>query len=464
MKLRAACDRPARGRRRASAPTVLVRLTGLTTALALTLSLLGLTAPPARAQSGAGGDDDLPRIRIVPSGGDLFRLAVPRVDGEGELGRAALDTETRDFDIAGIFHLLDPTSFPAELQSEGLGFSSALWSQVGAQGVTKMKVTRSGAGVEVEGRLYVLGRGEAAVVSHVYKAADARDAIHQFANEVIGYFTGQPGIFGSRIALALSGKGSHEIASIDADGSRTLVLTKTGSDCLLPAYSPSGGEVAFTSYLRNNPDLWIVSAGGGRARRVSRQTGLNTGANWSPDGRSIALTMSYEGNAELYRISATDGGQQSKLTTNPAIDSSPSYSPDGAQIAFVSNRQGSPQIFVMPSSGGAGAKRVTFQGKYNQTPRWNPRADKPLIAFTGRDEKGVFDVFILDMRTGKIDRVTQSKGSNQDPTWSPDGRLLAYTSSRGGIFVTNPETRHEVQIWRGSASSPSWGPAPARSH
>jgi TolB protein len=462
MKLRATCDRPARGHRGAVTPAAagLVVATVLATAV---VSVLCLTSSPARAQTATGSDDDLPRIRIVPSGGDLFRLAVPRVEGEGEPGRAALDTETRDFDIAGIFHLLDPTSFPAELQSEGLGFSSALWSQVGAQGVTKMKVTRTGAGAEVEGRLYVLGRGEAPVVSHVYKAADARDAVHQFANEVIGYFTGQPGIFGSRIVLALSGKASHEIASIDADGSRTLVLTKTGSDCLLPAYSPNGGEVAFTSYLRNNPDLWIVSAGGGRARRVSRQSGLNTGANWSPDGRSIALTMSYEGNAELYRISAADGGQQSKLTTNPAIDSSPSYSADGSQIAFVSNRQGSPQIFVMPSSGGAGAKRVTFQGKYNQTPRWNPRADKPLIAFTGRDEKGVFDIFILDMRTGKIDRVTQSKGSNQDPTWSPDGRLLAYTSTRGGIFVTNPETRHEVQIWRGAASSPSWGPAPTKS-
>ena len=104
----------------------------------------------------------------------------------------------------------------------------------------------------------------------------------------------------------------------------------------------------------------------------------------------------------------------------------------------------------MPASGGA-AKRVTFQGKYNQTPRWNPRADKPLIAFTGRDERGVFDIFILDVKTGKIDRVTQGKGSNLDPTWSPDGRLLAYTSSRGGLFVTNPETRHEVQIWRGAA-------------
>src|SRR5204863_10166711 len=182
---------------------------------------------------------------------------------------------------------------------------------------------------------------------------------------------------------------------------------------------------AFTSYARNNPDLWIVASGGGRARRVSKQPGLNTGASWSPDGRVLALTMSYEGNSEIYRISPEDGRVLGRLTQSAAIDSSPSFSPDGSQIAFVSNRQGSPQIFVMSASGG-GAKRVTFQGKYNQTPRWSPRSDRSQIAFTGRDERGVFDIFILDVRSGRIDRIVpQARGSNLDPTWSPDGRLLA---------------------------------------
>src|SRR5262249_62185052 len=133
-----------------------------------------------------------------------------------------------------------------------------------------------------------------------------------------------------------------------------------------------------------------------------------------------------------------DGHVLARLTNNPALDSSPAFSPDGSQIAFVSNRQGSPQIFVMPASGGA-PKRLTFQGKYNQTPRWNPRSDKQQIAFTGRDERGVFDVFILDLKTSRIDRiVATAKGSNLDPSWSPDGRLLAYTSSRGGIFASTP--------------------------
>lgn len=422
---------------------------------ALVIVLLSSAGARAAQAQAPGGDEDLPAIRISGAGAELLKLAVARAEGDGESSRTATETMSRDADVSGLFQVLDPASFPEQLQSEGLSFSSALWSQVGAQAVVKMKA----AGGSLEGRLYIVARGDTAALSRKYSGGDTRDAVHQFVNDIIQSFTGTRGVFGSRIAFAQTGRGSHEIASVDMDGGHVAVLTKMQSDCLLPAYSPSGGEIAFSSYLRDNPDLWIVPAAGGRARRASKQPGMNTGAAWTPDGGSIVLTLSYEGNAELYKISPSDGAQRGRLTNNPAIDSSPTFSPDGSQIAFVSNRQGSPQIFLMGASGG-GARRLTFQGKYNQTPRWNPDPKKPYIAFTGRDERGVFDVFYIDVKSQQVTRVTQGKGSNLDPAWSPDGRLLVYASSRGGLFVANPETRHEVQIMKGGAASPSWGPAP----
>jgi TolB protein len=437
---------------------VKARTGAATVAAAATLVMSAIAAvtvlmPPRQARAQQATDEDLPTIRLSGAGVELLKLALPRVEGDGDT-KVVAETMAKDMDVTGLFQLLDPGSFPPQLQGEGLGFSSALWTQVGAQAVIKMKTS----GDKLDGRVYVVARGDAPVLSKSYRAADVRDAVHDFANDVVQSFTGARGVFGSRIAFALTGKGAHEIGSVDMDGGRMAVLTKMGSDSLLPAYSPNGAEIAFTSYLKNNPDLWIVSAGGGRARRVSKHPGLNTGAAWAPDGHAIALTLSFEGNADLYRIGTEDGRVLARLTNHPAIDSSPAFSPDGSQLAFVSSRQGSPQIFVMPASGGA-ARRLTFQGKYNQTPRWNPRGDRQQIAFTGRDERGVFDVFVIDVKTGKVDRVTQDRGSNLDPAWSPDGRLLAYTSSRGGIFVANPETRHEVQVWRGAAASLSWGPA-----
>jgi len=430
----------------------------ITTALVLSAAF-PIHAQPA--ESGAGETDELPRIVISDPNRDLFRLALPNATGEKNLARSATEIEQRDLSITGLFRVLDPVSFPDTLQKEGMGFSSALWSEVGAQGVAKMNVTQQGSGLALEGRLYQVGRGESAVMSKTYRGGELRALVHAWANDIIAQFTGQRGVFGARIAFAMTGK-KGEIATIGMDGAELSVVTHMNSPCVLPAFSLTGGQIAFTSFLMGGDDLWIVSAGGGRANRISKRSGLNSGAAWFPGGGSLVATLSYEGNAELYRIAASDGAVQARLTNSPAIDLSASVSPDGSKIAFVSDRQGTPQIFLMPSSGG-GAKRLTFQGTYNQTPRFCPRADTPIIAFTGRDERLVFDIFTYDLRTGKIERMTQNKGSNEDPTWSPDCRLIVYTSSRGGLYAMNPQTKLEFQIWKGGARGPSFGPPPAES-
>jgi TolB protein len=412
----------------------------------------------AHAQPTQPASEDMPRIRISDPNRDLYRLALPTPGGDGALAQEAAERQRRDFEVMGLFNLLNPASFPPDLQREGLNFSSALWSQVGAQGVVKLVVTRAGNAVSLDGRLYQVGRGDAAVLSRTLRGEAVAPLVHAWVNDVIAQLTGKRGIFGSRIAFAQLGK-SSEIGSIGADGADVKVLTQMRAECLMPAYAPNGGHIAFTSYLRGTPDLWVVAAGGGRARAISKRPGMNSGAVYTRDSRELIVTLSFEGNAELYRISAQDGRVVDRLTRSPFIDMSASLSPDGAQIAFVSDRGGSAQIYVMPSTGGQ-ARRLTFQGSNNTTPRFSPRADKLQVAFTGRDERGAFDIFVYDFQTQKIERVTQNQGSNQSPDWSPDGRLLVYASSRGGLFVMNPETRREVQIYRGKVNSPSWGPAP----
>ena len=125
-------------------------------AAALVLS----AAFPVHAQPAESGEaDELPRIVISDPNRDLFRLALPSAAGEKNLARSATDIEQRDLAITGLFRVLDPVSFPDTLQKEGLGFSSALWTEVGAQGVAKMNVTQQGSGLVLEGRLYQVGRG-----------------------------------------------------------------------------------------------------------------------------------------------------------------------------------------------------------------------------------------------------------------------------------------------------------------
>ena len=137
--------------------------------LAIAVASLALNGP-VRAQP-PGGDEDLPAVQLSGAGVEMLKLALPRAEGDSGAG----ETMSKDMDITGLFQLLDPASFPAQLQSEGLGFSSALWSQVGAQAVIKMKVT----GGVLEGRLFIVARGDTPVLSRSYRAADPRDAVHQ---------------------------------------------------------------------------------------------------------------------------------------------------------------------------------------------------------------------------------------------------------------------------------------------
>ena len=74
-----------------------------------------------------------------------------------------------------------------------------------------------------------------------------------------------------------------------------------------------------------------------------------------------------------------------------------------------------------------------------------------MIAFTGRDEKKVFDIFVLDRQSERISRVTQNQGRNQEPVFSPSGRYIVFTSERDGkkkpdIFIATLNGDHQYRL------------------
>ena len=246
---------------------------------------------------------------------------------------------------------------------------------------------------------------------------------------------------------------------MDFDGANAYRVSNNSSQNILPAWSPTGGQIAYTSFMRNNPDLYVAPAGGGRPNKLSGQRGMNTGAAWSPDGKQIAVTLSKDGNPEIYVISAADGSIIRRITNDRAIDTSPAWSPDGSQLAFVSDRNGGPQIFVVPAAGGA-ARQVSFNGSYNTTPTWMPKAGKHVIAYTTRDGN-TYDIITLDLDTKAMIRITQNEGSNEEPSFSPNGRAIAFARAGQGVFIANADgTGKAVKVWSGSATGVDWGPAP----
>lgn len=393
----------------------------------------------------------------------LYPIAIPLgVDSDSAAANMVADVATFDLTVAGFFKVLPRESFLADLMSEKLSIEPQKWKDVGAYGVVKFRVATSGDNYDLELRLYEVSKGATSVLSKTYKGrkAELRRAVHSWCNEVVKYYTGEPGFFGSKIAFTVRQRGgTSAIYAVDFDGANPYSISRNRSVNTLPSWSRSGNEVAYTSYMRDNPDLYISGAGGGRPKRLSAHRGMNTGASWSPDGSKIALTLSKDGNAEIYIISAKDGSVIRRVTNDPAIDTSPTWSPDGSQLAFVSDRDGGPQIFVVSASGGK-ATRVSFNGAYNTTPAWSPRKGARVIAYTTRDG-GRYDVVTLDLDTKKMVRITQDEGNNEEPSFSPNGRAIAFARAGKGVYIANADGSGKATlIWSGAATGVDWGPAP----
>jgi len=422
-------------------------------ALAIAAVCAGVFASGARADDSSGGVV----IEVNGAKRGLYPIAVPASpEGDAAVAKEVAQVEAFDLSVAGVFKVLDPQGFLADLRAEGLSVDPPKWKDVGAFGVVKYQATAS----DIEFRLYEISKGTTAVLTKSYpRKGDTRSIVHRWCNEVVKYYTGEPGFFGSKIAFTAKGKSSSAIHAMDFDGRNEYSVSNNTSQNILPAWSPSGGQIAYTSFMRNNPDLYVAPAGGGRPQKLSSQHGMNTGAAWSPDGTKIALTLSKDGNPEIYVISASDGSILKRITNDKAIDTSPAWSPDGSQLAFVSDRNGGPQIFVVPSGGGA-AKQVSFNGSYNTTPTWSPKPGKHIIAYTTRDG-GTYDIVALDLDAKSTLRITQNEGSNEEPAFSPNGRAIAFARAGQGIFIANADgTGKAVKVWSGSATGIDWGPTP----
>jgi TolB protein len=220
----------------------------------------------------------------------------------------------------------------------------------------------------------------------------------------------------------------------------------------------------YTSYKNLFPDVLQVDLYTGQRVRLASYPGLNTGAAFSPDGLSIALTLSKDGNPELYTMN-TQGGDLRRLTHNRGGKSSPTWSPDGQTIAYVSDETGVPQIWTVNRDGGS-AVRLTISPSYNTEPDWSrPPANaeaKPMLALTSR-VGGKFQIGLYDNGSGAVHAVAADGADNEDPSWAPDGRHLVFTKMehwRSQLYLLDVVTGEQVQFpaLEGGASEPAWGP------
>lgn len=400
-------------------------------------------------------------ILIEEASSRKFPIAVPQfltdTAGQNSFTRSATSLIKKDLEIAGLFKVLDEDSFvQKDHDVDRIDFTK--WNTIEAHALVKGIVDSRGGKTLLELRLYDTETHELLVGKQYYiKKQDYVLAIHKFTDEILKALTGLPGPFSSRVAAACGKQPQRQIHAFSIDGEIHGSVTKLKANNISPNWSPDGGSIVFTSFIKYYPEIFRVATSGKGLKQLTSNNATNITPSYSPQGGSIAFASSRTGDTELYLMSGS-GKITSRLTSVLNIDVSPTWSPDGSRLVFASERSGNLHLFMMAASGG-GTTRLTYTGYQNDQPDWSPDGQK--IVFTARD-RGAFDIFMMNADGSMIQRLTRDEGNNESPTWSPDSRYIVFSSARrggAGVYVMMDDGSNQMLIPNtGGCINPDWGP------
>lgn len=289
------------------------------------------------------------------------------------------------------------------------------------------------------------------VFERTYAAPGLEENVDAFADDLVLAITGKPGLATSLIAFVSDATGQKQIYLCDADGGNVRQVTRHPHGCVSPTVSADGSLLAFTSYQSGFPTLMMLDLAGGSERAVIETPGCATGAAFSPDGRRLAICLSFLGAPEIF-VTEMTGGTAACITETLGVPSGPSWHPRQSMVIFASDEGGGPQLFTAALGKNPVPARWRTGFDFCTDPEFSP--DGRQVAFTA-STGGELGVVIRDYPAGES-RIVRGGGA-QHPTWSPNGRYLAY--AQGGSLwlhdLRNNERRKLVSE-PGSISEPRW--------
>ena len=431
----------------------------------LVLATIALGRPAAAQdwfRTGTGLGVEKPRVAVADF--------APKADAAKSHSTLFTQVVRDDLGFSGILDVVSPSFYPTSQPSVPSELRYVTWSDspINAHFVAFGNLVESASEVAIQAWFYdVSNPSTQAVIAKIYRGAptdaQVRKFAHQFADEIIMRLSGGlPGISSTQIAFVSARTGSKEIWGMDYDGSNQHPLTSLRSISLTPRWAPDSSRIAFTCYSKGStvpasPQICLYSMDAGRVVSFPRFKGTNSAPSWSQDGFKIVFSSSMNGNPELYSVNSS-GGDLKRLTFSNGASTSPAWNPKTGSIAFVRDRSGVPKLYVM-NSDGTDAQNLDLPDKgYLIDPSWAPNGQ--LLAFSWRRPSGNYDIYIMDVATRQIIELTRDAGRNERPNWAPDGRHLVFESTRGGTrqiwsMLADGTQAHQLTN-SGHNESPNW--------
>jgi TolB protein len=428
----------------------------------------GILATPLAAQAQSGTVIDITRARTEP-----VPIAIPDMAGTGSdgarLGAALSRVISNNLRNSGLFRPVERAAFIQSAEAAAATPRFQDWRVIGAVALVTGRVDSSGDRLRVEFRLWdILPEQQALGTAYNATAGNWRQIAHIISDDIYKRLLGENGYFNTRVAyVSESGPRDRRVrrlAIMDQDGENHRFLTDGAFQALTPRFHPNATQIAFMSYQRNEPRVYLFNLESGRQEVLGSFGGMTLSPRFSPDGRTVVLSAIRGGDANIYAVDLASRRER-QLTSSAGLDVSPCYSPDGAQIVFNSDRGGDQQLYVM-DAGGGGARRISFGNGRYATPVWSPRGD--LIAFT-RIARGQFAIGVM-RPDGSGERILSEGWGMEGPTFAPNGRVLMFyresqaRDSRGSGYSARLASidiagfNERPIVTPTDATDPSWSP------
>ncbi len=356
------------------------------------------------------------------------------------------------------------------------------WKQLGIHYLVKVQVT----GKELKLKLVNISDKTSITTSPIAISGDIsqdRRTIHSLMDSVVKTLFGTEGIASTKILYTIKEKtpqshstGLAEIWEADYDGANTHKITQENSFCVTPVCIPpkqgfTSGGFLYTSYRNGQPKIYAASFKDGTGKRTIHLRGNQLMPAISLQRDKLAFISDVTGNPDLFLQNfSPESGPSGKpyqiFSAKQATQSSPTFSPDGKKVAFVSDKDGAPRIYLIDiplpgvSLNTIKATLLTKRNRESSAPSWSPNGKK--IAYcskTGAERQ----IWVYDFDTQTEKQVTQGPVNKENPSWAPNSLHLVYNSSdkeNSDLYIMHLNGSEPVKITTGMGEKrfPNWEP------